>query len=52
MGSSILSACQNQSKDDMLSPLMYLDGLAPVFAAQGMFGASCVGLICQQVKRK
>jgi hypothetical protein len=25
LGSSILSACQNQSKDDMLSPLMYLD---------------------------
>jgi hypothetical protein len=26
LGSSILSACQNQSKDDMLSPLIYLDG--------------------------
>jgi hypothetical protein len=25
-GSSILSPCKNQSKDDMLSPLMYLDG--------------------------
>jgi hypothetical protein len=27
LGSSILAPYKNQSKDDMLSPLMYLDGL-------------------------
>jgi hypothetical protein len=27
LGSSILAPCKNQSKDDMLSPLMNLDGL-------------------------
>jgi hypothetical protein len=34
LGSSILSACQNQSKDDMLSPLIYLDGIAPCTTRQ------------------
>jgi hypothetical protein len=53
LGSSILAPCKNQRKDDMLSPLMYLDDIV-VLEHQLPAYSLCVSMkqlpICQEVQ--